>query len=486
MLKIKEKINFDCDVLVSGGGPAGSAIAYHLSKLGLRVIVAESEKFPRDKVCGDAVSPIAINELHEMGITSSNIFRKANEITKVGLFVKNDHAIVNLVLPEHLPYHARIIPRIELDNAIFETAKKVGTEFLEQTRVLKYKVLPNKVITTLQQEQKVFDITSKIIIGADGSRSVVRRLLRKETFDEDYQLVGLRAYYDEVKGPSDRMDVYFIEDNFPGIYWFFPEGESGANIGLATLSKTFPQKQQQVKKLLTDHISNNKDISARIGNGKLRHKIEGWPITFYDAKKEVTGNRVLLVGEAAGLINPLSGDGIQYALLSARWASEILKKCFEEDDFTTEKLQPYKKILDKELGYDLAFSNLIVHFPRNKSLLPIWMKAVDILVARAKNDQKFGEIIVGISEGTFPSFQALTLDFILKILLQGGISGSNYFLDMKKQPSDFIEDGSLFWKSAKQILAEISHDRRSNMEWISQIGKKIVNVSKYAIKSTKD
>ena len=138
------------------------------------------------------------------------------------------------------------------------------------------------------------------------------------------------------------------------------------------------------------------------------------------------------------------------------------------------------------MGYDLAFSNLIVHFPRNKSLLPIWMKAVDILVARAKNDQKFGEIIVGISEGTFPSFQALTLDFILKILLQGGISGSNYFLDMKKQPSDFIEDGSLFWKSAKQILSEISHDRRSNMEWISQIGKKIVNVSKYAIKSTKD
>ena len=180
--------------MVSGGGPGGRASAYHLSKLGLRVIVAESEKFPRDKVCGDAVSPIAINELHEMGITSSNIFRKANEITKVGLFVKNDHAIVNLVLPEHLPYHARIIPRIELDNAIFETAKKVGTEFLEQTRVLKYKVLSNKVITTLQQEQKVFDITSKIIIGADGSRSVVRRLLRKETFDEDYQLVGLRAY----------------------------------------------------------------------------------------------------------------------------------------------------------------------------------------------------------------------------------------------------------------------------------------------------
>ena len=485
MLIIKEKINFDCDVLVSGGGPAGSGIAFHLTKLGLKVIVAEAEKFPRDKVCGDAVSPIAINELHQMGITENEVFKKANEITKVGLFVEDNHAIVNLVLPEHLSHHARIIPRFQLDNAIYETAKKMGAEFLEQTRVLKFIVFPNKVVTTLQQGQKEFEITSKIIVGADGSRSVVRRLLRKETFDDDYQLVGLRAYYDDVSGPTDRMDVYFIKDNFPGIYWFFPEGKSGANIGLATLSKTFPQKQQQVKKLLTDHISNNKDIAERIGNGKLRHKIEGWPITFYDAKKEVTGNRVLLIGEAAGLINPLSGDGIQYALLSARWASEILKDCFEEDDFSNENLQPYKKILDKELGYDLAFSNLIVHFPRNKSLLPVWMKAVDILVARAKNDQKFGEIIVGISEGTFPSFQALTLDFVFKILMQGGISGSDYFLDMKKQPSDFKNDGKLFLKSAKQILSEINHDRKSNIDWLSQIGKKLVNVSKYAIKSGK-
>ncbi len=481
MLNIKEKINFDCDVLVSGCGPAGSGVAYHLAKLGLKVIVIEAAKFPRDKVCGDAISPIAIKELHEMGITNSDTFKKANEITKVGLFVKNNNAVVNLVLPDDLPYHARIIPRLELDNAIFEKAKEVGAEVLEQTRVLNYRVFSNKVVTTVQEEKRQFEIVSKIIIGADGCRSVVKRTLRNEVFDDAYQLVGLRAYYDEVNGPSDRMDVYFMEENFPGIFWFFPEGKSGANIGLATLSKTFPEKQSQVKKILTDHISNNKDIAERIGSGKLRNKIEGWPITFYDSQKAVTGNRVLLVGEAAGLINPLSGDGIQYALLSARWASEILEKCFKEDDFSAETLYNYKNVLDRELGYDLAFSNLIVHFPRNKSFLPVWMGAVEILIARAKSDQKFGEIIVGISEGTFPSFKALTFDFVYKLLLQGGISGSDYVFDTLKS-SGLKKESTNFIRSTQRIISEISHDRKNNKEWLSQIGKKLIHVTKHVMK----
>ncbi len=487
MMKIRQKINYDCDVLISGGGPAGSALAYHLAKHGLKVIVAEAEVFPRDKVCGDAVSPIAIKELHEMGITQSSVFKNANEITKVGLFVEKDHAIVDLLLPEELPYHARVIRRFHLDHEIFKKAVTAGAAFLQNTRVLEYTVSEHKVVTILQEnlKQNKTSITSKVIIGADGSRSVVRRALQAETFDNGFQLLGLRAYYDEVSGPLDRMDVYFIKENFPGIYWFFPDGKSGANIGLATLSKTFPHKPAQVKKLLTDHIAKNKDIKNRIGNGKLRDKIDGWPITFYDAKKKVAGHRVLLVGEAAGLINPLSGDGIQYALLSARWASEVLMKCMEEDDFSDERLAKYKQILDKELGYDLAFSNLIVHFPRNKSLLPVWMKAVDILVARAREDKKFAEIIVGISEGTFPSFKALTLDFVFKIILQGSKSATDFLVESIKHPAQFKTDGEDFVSGIKQIIEEISKESKENVHWVSQIAQKLLNVSRYAVKGNK-
>ena len=115
MISIKPIIKYDCDVLIAGGGPAGSGLAFHLATKGYKVIVVEAEKFPRDKVCGDGVSPIALAELHAMGITGTEKFALANEISKVGLFLKKDKVFINLSKPEHLPFHARIIPRIELD-----------------------------------------------------------------------------------------------------------------------------------------------------------------------------------------------------------------------------------------------------------------------------------------------------------------------------------------------------------------------------------
>src|SRR5690606_2387073 len=142
MLILKQIIDYDCDVLIVGGGPSGSALAFHLAKLGAKVIVVEAEKFPRDKVCGDGVSPIALAELDKMGITQTKYFAKATEIKKVGLCLKNDQVYIDLTKPEHLKYHARISPRIELDNMIYEAAKKQGAVYMENSRVLNYSISP--------------------------------------------------------------------------------------------------------------------------------------------------------------------------------------------------------------------------------------------------------------------------------------------------------------------------------------------------------
>src|SRR5215467_7469169 len=129
MITIKPIYKYDCDVLIAGGGPSGSALAYHLARKKFEVIVAEAERFPRDKVCGDGVSPIALSELDAMGIKKWKKFSLANEISEVGLFIKDDKVFINLSKPEHLPFHARIIPRIELDNWVYETAKKAGANY---------------------------------------------------------------------------------------------------------------------------------------------------------------------------------------------------------------------------------------------------------------------------------------------------------------------------------------------------------------------
>ncbi|MEP6465283.1 MAG: geranylgeranyl reductase family protein [Parafilimonas sp.] len=484
MVTIKPVHKYDCDVLIAGGGPAGSALAFHLAKKGLKVIVAEAERFPRDKICGDGVSPIALAELEAMGIKKWKKFSLANEISKVGLFIKNDKVFIDLSKPEHLPFHARIIPRIELDNWIYETAKKAGAAYLEDTRLMNYVITSSDVIAQLKQGLSTKQIKAKVIVGADGSSSTVARQMQGGKHADEFQLLGLRSYYENVNGPTDRVDIYFTGDSFPGIYWMFPKGSSGANIGMAAVSATLPHKPSNIKNLLAGHLKNNEDIKARIGNGKMEGKIDGWILKFFNAQSTITSNRLLLVGDAAGLINPLSGDGIQYALLSARWASETLYTCFEKNDFSAAAIFNYRKKVDAELGYDFALSNLIVQFARNKTLMPVWMKILSVMISRAKEDKQYADTIAGIFEGTYPSQKALNANFILKSLLQGGKNiASKTIADLINNPVSAIENGLAFSQTTLAVLEEVKKYPREQGGWIMNTAGKTITVAGHVIKN---
>lgn len=483
MLTIKPKINYDCDVLISGGGPAGSALAFHLAKKGIQVLVVEAEKFPRDKVCGDGVSPIALAELDKLGITQTDKFTKANEVKSVGLFLKHDQVFINLSKPEHLPFHARIIPRIELDNMIYEAAKKAGAKYLESSRVMKYSIGPNAAWVTVKCDKQEKLIKAKLVVGADGSRSTIARQFHGSKPADDYQLLGLRAYYNNVNGPTDRVDIFFSEEGFPGIFWMFPKGEKDSNVGMAMISQTFPHKTDHIKKLLTDHIATHPEIRKRIGNGTLEAKMEGWPITFFNSSQKLAGVRLLLVGEAAGLINPLSGDGIQYALLSSRWAAETIEDCIATNDFSEESLYPYTEKVLKEVGYDFALSNLLVQFPRNKSLTKLWMTILTVLIARAKEDKAYADVIAGIFEGTYPSYKALTVPFIVKSLKQAGVEISKSFEESLKHPDKIMDQSSNAVQTFFKLIDEVKANPVEQLKWAGNTLTKTVAVAGHLVRT---
>ncbi len=479
MIHVKQKIKYDYDVLIAGAGPAGSGLAFHLASMGIRVAVVEAGKFPRDKICGDGVSPVALAELHRMGITATKKFEKANEIKKVGLFIKDEKVSIDLTKPDHLPFHARIIPRLQLDCWIYETAKKEGAVFIESTRVTGYKISPHAAIVNLKNGTKEYQLKAKVLVGADGGNSMVARQMRGAVTADDFQLLGLRAYFKGVNGPKDRVDIYFSEESFPGIYWLFPGANGGANIGMAMVSKTLPDKPSQVKKLLINHIKHNAQIMERIAGAKPEGKIKGWPITFFNPDSRITGNRVLLIGEAAGLINPLSGDGIQYALLSAHWASETLETCLKEDDFSEPALYSFRQKVDKELGYDFALSNLLVQFPRNKTFSKTWMMILSILISRAKKDPEYASIIAGIFEGTYPSYDALTLPFIIKSLEEAGIEVAKLLKDHAEDPSLFLEESNTLWQDVFKITEDLYRDPVSQGQWAIHTATKTLTVAGY-------
>jgi hypothetical protein len=126
----------------------------------------------------------------------------------------------------------------------------------------------------------------------------------------------------------------------------------------------------------------------------------------YNHRLPIVSDRVMLIGDAASLINPLNGEGIQYALLSARWAAETLAPCLRGDDFSARALAPFAARVESEMRYDMALARLIVQFSSNRALTPLWIGASKILAERAHKDANTARIVSGIFAGLLPARDA--------------------------------------------------------------------------------
>jgi hypothetical protein len=128
---------------------------------------------------------------------------------------------------------------------------------------------------------------------------------------------------------------------------------------------------------------------------------------------------VLLTGDAAGLINSLNGEGIQYALLSGRWAAETLIDCFASNGHTYAALQKYEQTIKQQVGYDMCLSNMVIQFIRNRNLNPLWLNLLEVMTAKAAKDEYYATIAGGILAGLVPASEAVSVSFIGKSVMQG-------------------------------------------------------------------
>jgi hypothetical protein len=175
---------------------------------------------------------------------------------------------------------------------------------------------------------------------------------------------------------------------------------------------TFPSTDTNLLKLISRLINEDPALHERLHKSTMTNKATGWPLTTYNPRLPIVGDRIMLVGDAAGLINPLNGEGIQNALLSGRWASDVATSCIIRNDLSEKALSAYSDRVERELRYDMALSSLIVQLIRNRSLNPMWLYMLQIISSRARIDSEYARITGGILAGLVPAREAVSVKII--------------------------------------------------------------------------
>jgi len=395
----------DCDALVVGGGPAGAAAAARLAARGFTTIVVDRATFPRDKVCGDFVGPAALAELANLGVTGTEAFAATNTVGECALHVDGNQLGV-LAIPQvgGLPAYGRVIPRRYLDAWILDAARHAGATVLDGRKVTAIERAPDAVTVRGHSAAGPWQLRTRLLVGADGSNSIIARALRGAVPPRQDRIVAVRAYFDDVDGPAGQADVCLCSDSFPGYAWLFPCGGGQANVGVGMLVSTYPQAGRNLRDLLLRLIAEDASMRRRLRGARMDGRVLGCPLTTYNPRLPLTGDRVMLVGDAAGLINPLNGEGIQYALHSARWAADVAADCLSSGRLDAASLYRYQQRVRHSLGQDMAFSRLVVQLIRNRHLDPVWLRTLRVIASRAQADPDYahrvGCVVTGLAPAT--------------------------------------------------------------------------------------
>lgn len=462
----EKKQEYDSDVIVVGAGPAGSAAAHYLVCSGYDVILIDKCKFPRDKVCGDFVSPVAQNELERMGITGALEFKRSNQIRRASVYL-DGKKLISRSVPKvvGLPRYGRVFPRIVLDKLLLDTVCKQGAIFLEGHKAVSMRTKCKGVELQVEGPSGKRVLKTRLLIGADGSNSIIAKLVRGQPPSSADRIIAIRGYFENVEGSLNQADLHFNKESFPGYCWLFPTGQNQANVGVGMVLDTIPAGNR-LKELLNQLVKNDSTLHMRLKNAKLVGQIKGWPLTTYNPNQPLVDDRVMLVGDAAGLVNPLNGEGIQYALLSGRWASEVAISCLATDDLSKEALLAYQQLVEKELRYGMSIAGLIVQLIRNRSFNPIWLRSMEFMAARSQVDERYADIVGGILMGTVPQSEAINLEVARGTIEQAILSaGLTNLLETIQDPNAVAKASIEALQSGLEITIQAAQNPSAFLNW---------------------
>ena len=373
-----------------GAGPAGSTAAYAAARRGFRVALLDRNTFPRDKTCGDGIGPGAVRVLRDLGL--DGVLAGRSPIASVTVFgpagARSENPVP--VIPGKLT-DVFVVPRVEFDEHLFRAAVEAGAEDLSGARYVGMSAPDDGVRTVEVRDGSGADrrLRARVVIGADGAYSAVRKDLvgRDERPDPNFTGIAMRGYAESPDFGADggsrsapSMLFEFNSDLLPSYGWVFPVGGGTVNVGVGLPIKQLRDRGVDLRLLLAQFADRLRERGVELGElrDQRSHQLPG-----VVGMPRLAFERAALVGDAASLINPVSGEGIAYGMTAARRLVEALPEPDELAD---------GRALDVALaGFERAFrSDYRLHFLSCRFTMALLRRSASasVIVRAIQNDPR--------------------------------------------------------------------------------------------------
>ncbi|KAA1252056.1 NAD(P)/FAD-dependent oxidoreductase [Mycobacterium simiae] len=315
-------VKTSADLVVVGAGPAGSAAAAWAARAGLDVLVIDSASFPRDKACGDGLTPRAIGELERLGLGEW----LAGHIRHRGLRLSGFGGELEVAWPgPSFPRYSTAVARTELDERIRKVAEDRGARMLLGIKAIGVHHDSSRRVVSVTLADRA-EVPCRQLIVADGARSSLSRKLGRRWHQETVYGIAARGYLGSARANEPWLTSHLelrSPDGAvqPGYGWIFPLGNGEVNIGVGALSTTKRPAQLALRPLMSYYTDLRRDEWGFTGEPRA---VASALLPMGGAVSGVAGPNWMLIGDAAACVNPLNGEGIDYGLETGRLAAEVL------------------------------------------------------------------------------------------------------------------------------------------------------------------
>ncbi|GAB4495858.1 MAG: geranylgeranyl reductase family protein [Saprospiraceae bacterium] len=353
-------------ILIIGAGPAGATTSLFLAKMGIPHLIVDAAVFPRDKVCGDGLDLKVVRVLRHLDPAIIENELSENQIFTpcwgTRFFTQNGRATDFVYQPKNgdpLPYPLFwTAKRAHFDDFLVKKFDPRFTDFRQGARVEK--------IEKDGKNWRVFaaglEIQAKLLIGADGDHSLMLNYLGERKIDRRHYAGSLRQYWRNVSGihPKNLIEVYFPPKLPMSYFYIFPLANGEANVGYGMVSAVAAKGGHKLRDIFQKLLREDPLMAPRFRHAQPLEEPAGWGIPLASRRRRAFGDGYLLVGDAASLVCPTSGEGIGTAMISGYVAAHFAQKALKNKNFDAEQFKNYDREIYRRLHSEIRLYNLMM------------------------------------------------------------------------------------------------------------------------------